>query len=821
VVAGEGNGKTWAVNSFLRKDPRDVLWIQLSERDNLGWRFWENYIGAVAHINRGAAKILAGIGFPESGRQFDRYLTLLRNEIISPERYVMVFDDVHMVTSSPVLLHMERSLAAPVSKNTIVFISRIEPGINTLSFLAKGQLSQVTVEDLRFSEEEIGEYFHLHKIPLAAEDIARIAHETEGWALAVDLILQEMKAGSAGRGKPAWDRMMNPIRKIEEDIFKSMSGELRKFLIKLSLVERWSLDFLERLDPDGQNIAAMEQFSSLIRFDAYLHGYRIHRFFLDFLREKQETLSRAEIWEVYITGAQWCIENNLITDAAVNYERAGDYGGLVRAINSLPILLSGTVAAFLLEILDRMLPGIQSPGEHEDLLYLRYVIRPRLLTIRGRLREAAGEYERGIRYIEGLPASPWRSGNLSRAYCGKGILTILSCCVTGDYNFAPWFERACHYFLENPQGLQDRTMQTSIGTYSIRVGAPAAPGQIETFINALSLAIPFAANTLNGFLSGGDILVRSELAYYQGDLSGAEQFARQAAYQGREKKQYEVENCALFYLMQICVHTGNFAGIRDLERQLEAQLEIPEYLNRHIIHDFMIGRFYARIGLTGKIAPWLREEVEEGELHGIFRGFDILIKARCFFAEKNYPAVLQILEEEKSRGNLEIFILGKLEIMVLEAAARYRLGGEDAALELLEGAYLTAVPNSLDMPFIEMGEEMRLLAGAALGRKSGEIPHAWLEKIKNKASAYGKQITLAAEYYLGEGQEKQKPAVYLTRREREVLSGLARGLKREDITAETGLTLNVIKVVIRDIYRKLGAVNRADAVRIANTLGIM
>ncbi|MDR1933254.1 MAG: hypothetical protein LBQ57_10605, partial [Spirochaetales bacterium] len=76
-----------------------------------------------------------------------------------------------------------------------------------------------------------------------------------------------------------------------------MGGELRKFLIKLSLIEHWPRNLLDTLDLGGNNISAMEQFSALIWYNRYLHGYRIHHIFLDFLRQKQGELSQEEIKE--------------------------------------------------------------------------------------------------------------------------------------------------------------------------------------------------------------------------------------------------------------------------------------------------------------------------------------------------------------------------------------------------------------------------------------------------------------------------------------------------------------------------------------------
>ncbi|MDR0452791.1 MAG: helix-turn-helix transcriptional regulator, partial [Treponema sp.] len=357
VVAGEGYGKTHAVHSFLQKEGRRVIWVQLSERDNLAWRFWENYTGEVARLNPEAAKILSDIGFPESNRQLDLFLSLIRDEIVSTERYVVVFDDFHLITSPSLLLHLEKALAAPVSRNAVIMISRGEPAINTMGFLAKGLLSQINAEDLRFSREEVAEYFRLHRIFLEEAELELVCRDTDGWALALGLVLQEIKAGRAGGGprNRGWDRVMLPVRKMEENIFSAMGADLQRFLIKLSLIEHWPRNLLERLEAGKGNIAAMEKFTSVIRFDAYLHGYRIHHLFLEFLKEKQAELAEDEIREVCGKGAQWCIENNLPTDAAVDYERAGDYAGFVRLVESLPRMLPRRMASFFLETAERLI----------------------------------------------------------------------------------------------------------------------------------------------------------------------------------------------------------------------------------------------------------------------------------------------------------------------------------------------------------------------------------------------------------------------------------------------------------------------------------
>jgi LuxR family maltose regulon positive regulatory protein len=442
--------------------------------------------------------------------------------------------------------------------------------------------------------------------------------------------------------------------------------------------------------------------------------------------------------------------------------------------------------------------------------------------------EAAGELRKAIARFEAWPPGPQRSRYMVLAYSSMGILALVSSKYTKDYNAVPWFEQAYQHYLRYPEAGSEQIIHSNLPSYVLQVGAPAKPGEIETAIQVLTAAIPYASNCLNGFLYGTDSLARAEFAYYQGDLINAEKFARQAVYQGREKKQYEVENRALFYLMRLAIHAGNITEIRELERQLAAQLEIQEYFNRYTIHDIIMGRFYTRLGLIDKIAPWLRGEVEEGELHGPFRGFDVLIKARCVYIEKDYLATLKVLKGKKTWDDPGSFLLGFLEITTLEAGSLHRLGDREGALEALKRAYNAAAPNGLIMPFIELGEHMYDLvnallkaspeeAGQGLSRVQG-IPRDWLQTIRRGASAYAKKRFLLASQY--EGRDTVVAAAF-SEHELTVLNSLSQGFTGEEIAENMNISVNMVKSVIRSLYTKLGAAHRADAIRIATAQGLL
>ena len=839
INAGEGYGKTSAVHSFLRQGNKKAIWIPMSERDNAPGHFWETVIKAVAFHDPGAGKILEEIGFPESPGQITRCLSVMTEGAdANREKYVVVVDDCHLVHEELILKFVNRLLVFPLPRETIIMISRAEPRLNTMSLLSKGLMFRIRADDLRFNEEEITAYFRLRNMGLSPEESKQIYTDTEGWVLAISLIAEEMESGGRKYNRSLLEN--GGFRAMEERLFASVPVSLRRFLIMLSLFDQWPLEAIEKVVaslpeklPSMDKLAEnMDHLSSLIRYDAYLHGFRIHRVFLDYLREKQKELSREEIRTVCTLAAQWCMGNRFWMEAAINYGIAGNYQGLLQAIYSFPRLISQSAAASFLEIIDRVLKDNNRDEEDSHFLFLRHVTRAGILINLGRYAESRAVLDESIRKFEALPQSKLSSWILSSCYNTLGALSIATYRTSRDLSHAlEYFERCNFYYSYNPFTIPGPMNKVNVGSYVNFIGNPPKPGEFEEYIGILSQCIPYASASIGGFLSGMDSLCWAEFAFFRGDLNVAEQHAREAVFKAREKKQYETESKALFYLLRIQLFNGDSASRKTWE-QMEAQLDIPDYINRNVIHNIMAGWFYAHIGDIEQIAYWLRNDIEESNLNLLFHNFESMVKAKSLFAEKQYRETLQFLERNEVEEGLGSFHLGMLEITVLKMAARCRMDDQTAALKTLEAAYELSTLNfrngasascaSFDMPFIELGEDMRALADAALaGETVGPcaIPRPWLEMIRNKASIYEKKLTTVKERYLSHLGVGNIP--FLSTQELSILAGISKGYTREDIAKNCSLSVNTVKNIIKTIYEKLGAFNRADAIRIATQAGLL
>ena len=831
VTAGGGYGKTYAVNSFLRSRNKTAAWLSLTERDNNPLHFWESVVKAISSQDPVIGKNLEEIGFPESPNQITRCLTLVGESIRNRKHFIIVVDDFHLIDEKSVIDFISEFISLPNPKETIIIISLTEPDFNTATLLSKGLLSRITVDDLRFNVEEIAAYFRLRNISLSCHEAKEIFAETEGWVLAISLIAEEMKNSRVKYSKTLLHE--GSIRNMIDSLFASVPAWYQRFLITISHFDQWPLEVLSKISKIMRRNSSphdqceyLNRLSALYRYDVYLHGFRIHPLFLDYLREKQGEVSRHEIKTACSINAQWCMENRLLTDAAINYGIAGDYEGLLKAVYASPRTLSRFAAASFLEILERVFNDNGCEEDNKNFIYLQNVTRAWLLLNLGRFDESENILKESIRKFEVQPPGELISWILSSCYNTLGLLTLFVYRYTRDMSQTrEYFLKGNYYYMLHPYTVSGPSSKICTGPYANLIGHPPKENEFEEFINTITLCIPDVTNSIGGYMGGGDSLCRAEFAFFRGELNAAEQHAREAVFKSREKGQYEVENKSLFYLLRICLCAGNINAGRETWRQIEAMLNISDYINRYAIYDIILGWVCAHTGATEQIALWIRNEFEPGDLNLNYQNFETMVKAKTLFAEKRYEEVLEFLDRKEVREGLGSFHLGLLEITVLQMAARSNMGDEPGALKTLETAYKMAVFNSIEMPFIELGDDMRFLTNTVLaaldaGTSTCEVPRVWLETIRNKASVYAKKLNTAVEHYHS-GRTEEEKTLFLTSQELTILTGISRGLTREEIAQEVSLSLSTVKNSIKTIYEKLGAVNRADAIRIATGMKLL
>ncbi|GBD10320.1 Transcriptional regulatory protein LiaR [Candidatus Thermoflexus japonica] len=171
---------------------------------------------------------------------------------------------------------------------------------------------------------------------------------------------------------------------------------------------------------------------------------------------------------------------------------------------------------------------------------------------------------------------------------------------------------------------------------------------------------------------------------------------------------------------------------------------------------------------------------------------------------------IRVVEEASSPAELELPPEVEVVVAVLEPAAReaarrrwQTLGAERAVLFLVEGPEPVQMLSSLSLPVygvLPLGAPPETLRAAVRALREGLIV---LAPGLVGSSPLPRELPAAEE-------ELMEP---LTPREIEVLRLLSLGLANKEIAARLGISEHTVKFHLSAIYSKLGAANRAEAVR--------
>jgi LuxR family maltose regulon positive regulatory protein len=806
VVAGVGCGKTFAIYSHLMTLKVHTFWVQLTEADNVPSRFWETFCNATAYVSPEFAAEALLEGFPRTKDKSDRFAQQLVDILRPRTRYAMVFDDIHLIDNREILSFFSKVIATPVPGIAHFFISCEAQIFQLAEASSETGINTILEKDLLFTRNEVGEYLTTLGVAATPGLVIDVHESTEGLAHLVNLAGRLLQ-----RNHEDVEHLRNAIRGnitllVEEQFTEELDDGMRRLLVKLSLIDHPSADLVCHIESDEGLLREIMYRTSLLRYDSYLRVYHLHHVLLEFLAGKRDLISEEERHRVCEAAAVWCCANNYRLEAVGYFERMGDYASIVNLAYAMQLEIDFHTAAYLLRVIEAAPP--QAFEENPYLL----VLHSRMLLGAGRLKEAAEKIERFIDDVSARPLTPVNADILLQLNINMGFVLIIQSTESGSYDFVPYFERTAAYLDLARQAPNRLQLSAGIFPYACTVGS-AQKGEPERYIDAIIRYVPYVSAALGGCLHGSDDLTVAEVAYYRGDTAGCERYALQARHKARESGQFEIEHRALFYLLRLSLYQGKYEKGREILDQLNLLLQRAETSKRFVLTEIATSWYYAMIGEKDGIAGWLVSDFSQGETESFVMGLEDVAKCKYYLMEKNHHLLLGFVENRLETFGISRFLLGKIGLLAHEAVARYYLKDRDGALASLGRAYELAAPNGFDLHFIELGNGMRALASAALKDKRRDIPTAWLETTKSKATTYAKRISQVRRAYLAEHHLSEN--VRLTEREQELLFDLAQGLSRTEIALYRNLSVNTVKIALQMIYEKLGAQGAVDAVRIA------
>jgi len=814
VCAGSGYGKTRAVHSFFNNYDAIAPWMQVTERDNIPLRIWESISEMSLMVSKEYSSRLIDIGFPKTDEAFSKFNDSMKQHIASlPKKIIGIFDDFHLLHNPEILGFFERMVNSSPSNMPIMLITRNMPDINLVGMSMRKKVFIIQEDMLRFTEDEIAKYFAQLNLPVTNVDIRNIYDDTQGWAFAINLIGRSL-AKKQKYERYALEAMKKNIFKIiEAEIFQTIPGPLKRFLMRIALLDRLSAGLVKTLANDNNLISGIEMLNAYIRYDYNMDIYMMHHMLRDYLKLKQEEiLTDEERKQTYESAAVWCNENGYHTDAFYYYEKSGNYDAITQKTASLNIEIPPDMAKYILDIFEKALKSAVPQNPLFPATYMKLKINL------GHFEEAHAFAEQYANDYEAQIETPDRNKALCTIYFCWGAARMHMSTYTNIYDFDIYAKKMSEYFDKNPFKLIGTYKQTS-SAWSLLVGTNRK-GAMEEYIAAVKRAAPHLMHVMNGFYSGLEDLLWGELCFYKRQFDDAEEYLIKSFDKAGEHDQYVTQNRALVYLMHIDFTRGDLTSATARLKEMETLLNGNDYGVRYTIYDIACGFYHLALDRCEQIPEWLKGDFSPYTHSSFLDNYANRIRARYHYKTNQYSALLAFIESAMKHP---MILFCKIELLTLKALSLYQLKRKSEAIAAFTEAYHLSESNKIVASFTEHAKDMRTLTlaiskkGAARNGEHGEetcrIPKKWLDEINRISSTYAKRkAKMISEYKTA---NNISGAVMLTKREIAILKDMADGLSRTEAASNRNLSVNTIKMAVSIIYDKLGVSSLGEAIRTA------
>jgi LuxR family maltose regulon positive regulatory protein len=366
IAAPAGSGKTTLLAQWRAvAGGGRAAWVSLAESDNDPTRFWSYLVAALRTAEPGVGTLaLEALRGPSVELERVVVPSLVNDLATVGTPLVLILDDYHLITDA--ICHHTLGLFLdhlPAAVH-VVLSTRLDPPLPLARMRAQGELAELRIRELHFTHEETAELLNGSMgLALAAEDVAWLAEQTEGWAAGLVL------AGLSLRGRPdsggfiaafsGGDRHVADY--LVAEVLERQPEELREFLLRTSVLERLSGPLCDAvLETQGSAELLRELEASnlfVVPLDDRRQWYRYHQLFADLLRLQLGAHEPTLVPVLHRRAAAWHQAAGNVDEAIGHASAAGDLAeaGALIARHWATHWLGGqraTVARWLEELAD-------------------------------------------------------------------------------------------------------------------------------------------------------------------------------------------------------------------------------------------------------------------------------------------------------------------------------------------------------------------------------------------------------------------------------------------------------------------------------------
>ena len=852
ISAPAGSGKTTLLSEWrAEKDGHlPIAWLSLDANDNDPVRFLTYLVAALESLQPGL--LTEAESLLETGEM--PTLEVITTSLIVdlqdfPRDFALVLDDYHIINTPSIHQVLSMLIDNLPPQMHLVLLTRADPPLPLARLRASGSLTEIRLAQLRFTQEEATAFLNeVMGLELTPEQVSALETRAEGWIAGLQLAALSMQGqDSANRAEfiQAFAGSHHYILDyLSEEAVNRQPPQVQRFLVRTSVLERMCgslCDVLTGEDNGAETLAMLDRGNLfLIPLDDERRWYRYHHLFAEMLTNRLRTTMPDEVTKLNLVASTWYDQAGLSDEAIRHSLNARDFGNAGRLLrkNHLEVMYTRQ-----LNTLESWLSAFPEPVIQAD-PWLG-VVRLHVMWATGQrvgLRERALEAQAAMQALiargemkEGDPDYAWLWGEtlsfLSLTHFGenqneaidlaKQAITMLPSDV-----FPHGFALGALYIAYRDAGMIDESAETcrraiqvtrALRYPSMLATATASLGYMLNVKGHLREAVRAHEETLQFAADHG----LAGIFYFGIVHIGLAEFLRE--WNRLDEAEYHL-NTGMALVKQgglsILFINGmlNLAWLKHTQGDPKAALAVLEKMRHECrnmgpntyqdgYRDIRL-RCLADLGEMDEVAAWLEEVDFSLESPLTFERARVLLLAVRYLVQlERIDDAMRILNElekfTRTAGHTAMLI----SVLVIQGMVFKPNRDGTRALESLEQALALGEPEGYIRTFVNEGEVMRGLLNQL--------------QQKGKASNYvNRLLGVFAEQDAAVTPATRQPSL-LSGRELELLGLIAAGRTNREIANELYIAIGTVKRHTVNIFTKLNAANRTEAVALARQMGLI
>jgi LuxR family maltose regulon positive regulatory protein len=866
VSAPAGYGKSTLVSWWLEAGDIPSGWLSLDESDNDLRLFLSYFLAAVQTIfpdvGHETQAMLSGADLPP--------LSVLASSLVNEldrieDDFILVLDDYHVIQEQAVHDLTIELLKHPPQPLHLVLASRRDPPLPLASLRARAQMTEIRVQDLRFTVAETAAFLQqMMGAPVEDAEVAVLEEKTEGWVTGLRL------AALSLRHRSDLDRILANLPEdnryvmdyLLTEVLSNQAENSRDYLLATAILNRFCAPLCDAVCVAGTQsweckMGGQEFLEWLGQSDLFViplddehRWFRYHHLFQQLLQRRLERrFSPDDIDVLHKRASSWFAENGLIEEALYHDLEGGDIEAAARLVAQHRHELMNKEEWHQLERWLRLFPA-EIVEKRPDLLLLRvWLGYYHWYSLAG----VAHDLALAEALVSGMPAEATevdqvmsevaavQSGLLYWATDGVGAVTKAQQALESSPR-----EHECvrstallhlggAYQIIGENGETERVLWEALQDEAFHHHSSHARLMLSLcFVYWCEADLRHTHQTATQFLKLGlehNLPASTSYARY---FLGIVHYDRNELDAAEEQLRIVVDNPYLYPIHNVANSAFPLSLIYLAQGRLEEALDIASSisslaLERRNTHFMKIAdAFQAELDLRqGRIAEadqWARQ-FKPSELRQFHRFFapeltwvKVLLACGTTDGQQKADTFLRRLYDFQVRTHNTNWLIDVLAVQALLYDAK---GDEAEALSALEQAITLARPGGYIRPFLDLGPKMaELLNRLAKQNIAVKYVGKLLAGFRNEGTGYVQteedDKIVAPLAFMDQPLDE-----HLSNREFEILSLLTQRLSNKEIAEKLFISPDTVKKHLYNIYQKLSVNSRREAVDKANALGML